>query len=368
MQHRVALAVAALCLVGAVGATASFASRAAAPKINPIFTYNKPDREQYLYDCAKKEGSVTLYSSASITDAIYKPAWAKLYPGVTLNTYVATTQLIPRLKQEEDAGHHNFDVLNDTIGNFGRDGKYFQPFWSPNMAKAQKGLASPYFLANAGFLFPGLYYNPNLISASDVPKTWKDLLKPQYTGKIYIGNDGTSPVVTGLLRKVYGKSYYEALAKQVRVQNVSGRGIADQIIAGTIPMGIEMSSAYYKLNHLNQGAPLLLQVMSPMYGSYSAASISKYTTHPCASMLLVDWLNSTAPDGAQPILNGLGVSSPYKGSDLVPFQVDGQLPQSKWNAYFGTDPELYKGLGFKNWAQAYAYWSKLYYKYFINGG
>jgi iron(III) transport system substrate-binding protein len=366
--RRYATLLAALGLMASVGVTASFAAKAPPKlKINPIFTYNKADRRAHLYACAKTEGSLTLYTSSSATDPSLKPAFQAAYPGVTLNTYVATTALVPRLVQEEDSGHHNFDVYNDTMGNMHRDSKYFQPFWSPYMSTVQPALTSPYFLGSNGFIFPGVYYNPNIVAPADVPKTWKDLLKPALKGKIYIGTDATAPIVTALLRRTYCVGYYQALAKQVHVVNTAGRGVADLVIAGTAPMGFEMSSSYYKTNHILQNAPLLLQVLNPMYGAYQASSISKYAPHPCAAMLYVDWL--TDPKGGGAVFNTLGNASPTKAAaaagTILPFNIPGQIPQSKWKITFQTSADLIKG--FKNYDQAYAAWTDLYNRYFING-
>jgi iron(III) transport system substrate-binding protein len=210
----------------------------------------------------------------------------------------------------------------------------------------------------------GVYYNPNLVSASDVPKTWKDLLKPQYKGKIYIGTDSTAPAFTAMLRREYGVGYYKQLAQQVRVVNVSGRGVADMIEAGTAPMGIDMSSSYYQRDHLAKNAPLLLQVINPMMGQFQASSISKYAPHPCAAMLLVDWLNNPKEGGK--VLTELGNAMPYKNSDTLPFQIAGQMAQSKWDIRAQTAPNQWKG--FKSYAQAYAAWTDLYNRFFIGGG
>ncbi|HWX09677.1 MAG TPA: extracellular solute-binding protein [Gaiellaceae bacterium] len=352
-------------LVGTVGITASFAAKAPPKlKINPIFTYNKSDREAHLYACAKTEGSVTLYTSSSATDTSLKPAFTAQYPGVAMNTYVATSPLVTRLTSEEDAGQHNFDVYNDALGNIERTSKYFQPFFSPYGKLTRTGLSTPWLLASNGYIMSGVYYNPNLVPASQVPKSWKDLLNPQYKGKIYIGTDSTAPAFTALLRRLYGTKFYRDLAQQVRVVNVSGRGVADLIEAGSAPMGIDMSSSYYQRDHIAKNAPLLLQVMNPMMGQMQASSISKFAPHPCAAMLLVDWLNN--PNEGGKILTSLGNAMPYKNSDTLPFSIDGQMPQSKWDIRQQTAPDSWKG--FKSYSQAYAAWTDLYTRYFVNGG
>ena len=222
-------------------------------------------------------------------------------------------------------------------------------------------------MASNGYLFNGVYYNPNLVSPGDVPKTYQDLLKPQYTGKIFMGVDTQAAIVTGLLGATFGRKYYLKLGEQVRVMNTSGRGVADQIIAGTVPMGLELSSSYYKRDFVDKGAPIRLQVLNPMWGTYQASSISKHTSKPCASMLLVDWLSSRAAKGAIPIFAQLGNALPFKGSDVIPFAIAGQLPQSKWDIKYQTSSQIRKKLGFKNWTQLYAYWSKQYAEHFING-
>jgi iron(III) transport system substrate-binding protein len=365
--RRYALLLGALSLLGTVGATASLAAKTppATPKlkINPIFTYNKADREAHLYACAKKEGAITLYTSSSATDASLKPAFEAQYPGIKMSTYVATSPLVTRLTSEEDAGKHNFDVYNDALGNIPRDKKYFQPFWSPYMAKVQPDLTSPWYLATNGYVMSGVYYNPNLVSPADVPKKWTDLLKPQYKGKIYIGTDSTAPAFTALLRRTYGVAYYRALANQVRVLNVSGRGVADLVIAGTAPMGIDMSSSYYQRDHIVKGAPLNLQVMNPMLGQFQASSISAKAPHPCAAMLLVDWYMN--PKQGSKVLSDLGNAMPFKNAAILPFEIAGQLPQSKWNVISQTSKHTWTG--FKDYYQAYNSWVDLYTRYFING-
>lgn len=365
---RIALFVGVVCSVGALGATASLAKTPPKPKtptlkINPIFLYNKPDREQHLYQCAKKEGSVTFYTSSSATDTSLKPAFEAQYPGVTMNDYVATSPLVTRLESEEDSGHHVFDVYNDAMGNITRDSKYFQPFWSPYMKLLQPDLVSPYFMASNGYIEVGVYYNPNLIPASQVPKTWKQLIEPQYAGKIYMGTDSTAPAFVALLRRTYGTAYYQQLAKTVRVVNVSGRGIGDLIEAGTAPMGIDMSSSYYERDHVQNNAPLLLQVLQPTMGQFQASSISKYAPHPCAAMLLVDWLNNPKEGGK--ILAALGNAMPYKSSPPLPFTIPGQTPPAKWNIIYQTSAHMWTG--FKSYSQAYNAWTDLFNRYFLNG-
>jgi iron(III) transport system substrate-binding protein len=357
-----------LAIGAALALTSVTAASAKAPpklKINPIFTYNKKDRTKHLYTCAKKEGKVVFYTSSSAVTSTLLPVWQKTYPGVTMEVFTSTT-LPTKIPQEAAAGQHNFDVFGDTLGNFGRDSKYFQPLWTPRETALRPYLSSPYYVAYAGFI-EGLVYNPNVTSPASIPHTWQDLLLPKWTGKLYMGIDTGTAGFIGLLDQTYGDSFVSQLAKQVRVQQTSGRGIADQVIAGTIPIGINVSSSYHKTNYIDKGAPLRWFPLDPVAGFYQAASIAKGAPHPCAAALLVDWLLSKT--GAQPTWKKLGNISPFKGERLMPYSLKDTSPPytipTKWNVVMTTNPAFSKG--YKNYQSALLDWQKLIQTDFLGG-
>jgi ABC-type Fe3+ transport system substrate-binding protein len=365
-RPRLSLSVLVAGAVAAMSVAVAFGAPAPPVKINPIFTYNKADRTAHLYACAQQEGKVVFYTSSSAATTTLLPAWQKTYPGVTMQVLVATADLPTKLKQEEDAGQHNFDVYGDTLGNLGRDQKYFQPIWTPRMGELRPFLSKPYYASYAGFL-EGMVYNPNVVGSGDVPRTWKDLLLPKWTGKVYMGIDTGTAGFVGLLNRIYGPAFIDQLAKQVRVQQVSGRAIADQVIAGTIPIGINVSSSYHKTNYVDKGAPLRWVPLDPVPGFFQAASISKNAQHPCAAALLVDWL--LAKDGAQPLWQSLGNVAPFKGAPLLPYNLVATSPPytipTKWNIYMTTNPSFFKG--FKNYQAALASWNTIIQTKFLGG-
>lgn len=365
-RGRIAVSLLAAAVAAAAFVAAASAKQAPPPKVGKIFAYNKPDREQYLYNCAKREGKVVFYTSSSATNRTFKPAFEKQYPGVTMETFVATAELPSKLMEEENAGRHNFDVYGDSLGNLGRDARYFQPIWTPRMKELRPHLSKPYYVAYSGFL-EGIAYNPNVLSTADVPRTWKDLLNPKWTGKVYMGVDVASASFIGLLNRIYGEAFVTQLAKQVRVQQVSGRAIADQIIAGTIPLGINISSSYHKTNYLDRGAPIRWVPLDPVPGYFTAASVSKHAPHPCAAALLVDWM--LAADGAQPLWTELGNVAPFKGAPMLPYNLRATSPAytipTKWNVYMTTNPSFYKG--HKNFQTALRTWQQTFQQKFLGG-
>ena len=278
-RRRLSGALIAVGLVAALSVPAASPKPAPPVKINPIFTYNKSDREQHLYQCAQQEGKVVFYTSSSAATTTLQPAFQKQYPGVSMSVLVATADLPTKLKQEEDAGQHNFDVYGDTLGNLGRDYRYFQPIWTPRQGEVRPYLSKPYYVAYAGFL-EGLVYNPNMIGSGDVPRTWKDLLQPKWAGKVYMGIDtGTAGFIGLLDRDLRRHVHRPAVEADPRPagQRPRDRRPGDR---RTIPIGINISSSYHKTNYLDRGQPLRWVPLDPVPGFFQAASISKNAPHP----------------------------------------------------------------------------------------
>lgn len=350
-------------LVVAGGATAA-KSKPAPLKVNPLFTNKGPDREAKLYECAKREGSVVFYNSSSNFDRLFQPVFEKKYPGVKMELFTATAELPTKLREEEDAGRHNFDVYGDTLGNFPRNAKYFQPIYTPRSGELRPYLSNAYYAAYAGFIM-GLAYNPNVLGVGDLPRQWKDLLQPKWTGKIYMGIDSSTAGTIGLLYRLYGEDFIAKLSKQVRVQQTTGRGIADLIEAGIAPLGLSVPVSYHQLDYLGRGMPYRWLPMEAVPGFFQAASISKHARHPCAAALLVDWLLAKE---TQPLWDARGSERPFKGQALIPFDLRGTSPPhsipSKWNVYMTSNPNFRKG--FDSYAEALAFWQSLIRKYFLS--
>ncbi len=55
--------------------------------------------------------------------------------------------------------------------------------------------------------FIGLGYNTNLIPKDRVPKSWEDLLKPEFKGKIAMTLSSTGDRVVGMMLKYKGMEY-----------------------------------------------------------------------------------------------------------------------------------------------------------------
>src|SRR5678815_2770541 len=121
------------------------------PTIADLAAYNKSDREQVLYEGAKKEGKLMWYTSLTGGPNTEAPkVFEAKYPGVKMEVYRGDSDaLISRILQESQAKRYLVDTIETTfpILKVMQDEKLLTPFSSPHLAqypdevkeKAEKG-------------------------------------------------------------------------------------------------------------------------------------------------------------------------------------------------------------------------------------
>lgn len=192
-------------------------------------------------------GKLTLYTSAVQTDVDgLKAAFNKKYPNIAVTIYRdGTEKVIAKLRAEQDAKSIQADVLliadAPTMENLKAD-KFLQPYKSPQAAAIPKDFveAEGYYTGTK-IINSGLAIN----TTTNLPKpaTWKDLLKPEYKGKLV----SPSPQYSGaaalnytvfLNSKDYGADFVKGLQKNgMSIVQANGDAL-NKIISGELPVGI----------------------------------------------------------------------------------------------------------------------------------
>ncbi|MDQ6905592.1 MAG: ABC transporter substrate-binding protein, partial [Chloroflexota bacterium] len=192
-------------------------------------------------------GKVTLYTSAVQTDADgLKAAFNKKYPNVAVTIYRdGTEKVIAKLRAEQDAKSIQADVLliadAPTMENLKAD-KFLQPYKSPFASALDKQFvdAEGYYTGTK-IINSGIAVN----TTANLPKpaTWKDLLKPEYKGKLV----SPSPQYSGaaalnyavfLNTTAYGADFVKGLQRNgMTVVQANGDAL-NKIISGEAPVGI----------------------------------------------------------------------------------------------------------------------------------
>ncbi|MEA5031015.1 MAG: ABC transporter substrate-binding protein [Sphaerochaeta sp.] len=208
---------------------------------------------------------VMLYSSLKDSQlAAIKEGFMKKYPNITMDYYTAGTgNVMTKLATEQQAGGISADIIwvGDPTNyiDFKEQG-LLMPYDSPAAASIPDKFKDPDRLyMSARLIMLGFVYNTNLVKGNSIPKTWEDLLKPEFKDYVAMTDPTTSGTtlftVAGLVQNPrYGWSYFEKLkANGVKLENGSS-GVVNKAAAGEYKVSIGVD--YIARTVMAQGATI----------------------------------------------------------------------------------------------------------------
>jgi ABC-type Fe3+ transport system substrate-binding protein len=294
---RAVYAVATLLLI--LHATPAFAQ---AP--HDILTYKWADRTQRLVEGARKEGQVVIYSALIVNQAMRPIAekFGKKYPFVKLAYWRADSEdITAKLSAEVRANNVVADVFEGTgVGEQVVEAGLALPYYTPAIEafpveyRDPNGMWTPTRLS-----YYSIAYNTRLAPADKVPKSYQDLLDPQWKGKMAwrIGSATGTPLFLTNLRLAWGeekaRAYFEKLKEQKIVNFGAGsaRTLVDRVIAGEYAIALNIF-AHHPLISKAKGAPVNSRLLDPTPSTAATMGVVKGLKHPHAAMLLIDYILS----------------------------------------------------------------------------
>lgn len=260
--------------------------------------------ESALYEAAKKEGSVVLYTSQFTAERAERAcmAFKEKYPGVGCSPVRASGSVtFQRVMQEIQAKSVQADVYStsdqsDLVEL--RSGGHLASFKPDNLANALKvvrDLSEPQGYWVVSNVAPvGIAYNTDLVSEDEAPRKWEDLSDPKWKGQIAIahpGFSGSANVWAVAMRDLYGWEYFEKLEKN---EPHIGRSIVDGynlVVSG------ERKIALAPINGTEEGAVLgrPVKAVYPEDGVFlppSASAVLSAAPRPNAARLFLNFLLS----------------------------------------------------------------------------
>ena len=169
------------------------ATAASAETIADIANLSGPDRTQRLIDGAKKEGVISLYSSAVTDDSnAIAGAFEKKY-GVKVQLWRGSSEdILRRAVTEHRGGRDDVDVA-ETAGTEMeglRREQLLQEISSPVFADLIPQAVAPHrpWVTSRLSIFTAAF-NTTLIQPEDAPKSYEDLTDPQWKGKLGVEAD-----------------------------------------------------------------------------------------------------------------------------------------------------------------------------------
>ena len=311
-----------------------------------LLKYTGADRQARIAEAARKEGTLTLYTTIAEKDlpSILKPFEAKY--GVKVNVWRAgTDKVLQRAVTETRAGRHDFDVVHfgsPEMEALSRE-KILHPVSSPVHADLMPGSLPAHKEWAATILSVWVQaYNTNQVKKEELPKTWQDLLHPKWKGKLGIeakNDDWFATVVQQLGGEQKGLAYFRELVAKNGISPRKGHTLLNNmVVSGEVPLALTLYN-YMPEQAKQKGAPIDWFAIEPAIARSNAVGISRNAQRPAAALLFYEYL--LGPEGQQALVSlnyvptNTQVASPLKGVKVISTDPIRSLDEAdKWSKLF----------------------------------
>jgi iron(III) transport system substrate-binding protein len=286
--------------------TAACGGSAPAEEASPVAelaAYEGADRLQRLIEGARREGELTIYTSAQTTDlGPVVEAFEKKY-GVKASIWRAGSEaVLNRALQEARAGRHTVDVVETNgpeLESMSRE-QILQKIKSPQHAD----LIAPAIRPHGEWVGTRLNvfvqaYNTKLVKKEELPKTWQDLTDPKWKGRLGIEAEDSDWLagIFGEIGEERGKKVFQQIVKTNGISNRKGHTLLTQLVAsGEVPLSLTVYN--YKAEQLRrEGAPIDWFTIGNAIARPNGVGVARRAPHPNAAILFYDF--ELSPEGQQ---------------------------------------------------------------------
>ena len=306
-----------------------------------------------LYERARKEGQVLVYSSFNAAEMVtLKNSFEKKYPGVKVeHLRLAGARLLQRILAEHQAGSDVADsvlIKGETMYVLGQKGLLakYDPLEDDKNA-IDKMFKHPENLWTTVYLgVHSIVYSTRRIASKDVPRRYTDLLKPQWKDKI--GVSTTKYIVTYALMDLYGKEKGMDFLKKLAAQNPAARAggtlIIELVGAGEFDLGFSVNADSVEAVKA-RGAPVdWARLDEPSYGDIHATGVLSKARRPNAARLFSNFLVSKEGQQKLAELNNVVVRKdvePKIALDRSKLRVIDPAEGNRLDYYMGLINELF---------------------------
>jgi iron(III) transport system substrate-binding protein len=277
------------------------------PDTSAVYLYKGADRDARLVAAAKKEGTLTFYTSMQTPESgPLAAAFEKKY-GVKVNLWRATSdQVLQRAVTEARGGRHTLDAIEmnapemEALAREEVVAEYFSPHvadlpaWAiPAHHKWHSDRANLWVVA----------FNTNKVKRADIPPDYEGFTDAKWRGKIGIETTDQDWMygIVNFLGEQKGMDLFRKLAALKPDMRLGHALLAELIAAGEVPVGLTTYSGNAD-SIKKKGGPIDWVAVEPIVGRPQAVAVAKTAPHPNAALLFADFVLS--PEG-QKLLNTL---------------------------------------------------------------
>jgi ABC-type Fe3+ transport system substrate-binding protein len=292
---------------------------------------------------AQREGQLLWYTT------LLEEAWGPIkqgfqqrYPGINVQVVRAAAPLnAKKVIDEHAAGAVRADLFDgSSTAGLLMARQLVQPYISPSASTIPAQFKDPDgHWTSTVLYYMTLGYNPAMIKPADAPKTWDDLLAPQWQGKMAWSAELAPTSAQGLVGNVLlsmgdeaGMAYLRRLSAQ-RIANIqiNPRRIVSMVARQDYPIGLQVM-VHHTVMAQREGQSVNWVRMEPLTATGNAIGIVKGGPHPNAARLMVDFILS---ESGQKLLKAADhIPSNRLVDSGFPFISPVQAAQNndKWNA------------------------------------
>ena len=245
---------------------------------------------------ARREGNVVFYGPLNINDSrMLAKRFEEKYPSIKVEILrMSAEPLLNRILTEDKAGRNTVDVINNTVIDALKKARLLQPYRSPEHTGYPNQFKDPEgYWASMNNNYYVLGYNSKLVSATEAPKDWWDLLNPKWKGKIGMDQEEFEWYAQSLdtWGREKAQKFHRALARQ-QINWRKGHTLISQLIAaGEFPLGIVYAHRVESMKKV--GAPIeWVKTTNPVFVAQSPVGLAAKARHPNAGKLYLDFILS----------------------------------------------------------------------------
>lgn len=288
-----------------------------------LATYQGEDRQQRLIAGAKQEGELLFYTTfpTEYANQLVEP-FEKQY-GIKVNHWRARSEIVLRkVLAEARAGSLNVDaitIIAPAAEALARENLLQEIHSAHHQDLVHSAVpAHREWVATLQHVFVQAY-NTSKVRKQELPRTYRDLLAPQWKGKLAIEADDhewMSSVIADM-GAAEGVRFFRDLVAGNGLSVRSGHPLLTNLVAsGEVPLALTVYQ-YSVEQAKKKGSPIDWFVIEPAVSIANGIGVARKAPHPHAALLFYDYV--IGPEG-QRILAKIGyvptnvrIESPVKG-------------------------------------------------------
>lgn len=266
-----------------------------------VAAYTGPDRTQKLIEGARKEGALSIYTSAQSDDmGPLVAAFEKKY-GVEVSVWRAGSEkVLQRAVTEAQANRFTVDVLETNgpeLESMHRE-KLLQAVKSPYLAELIPQAIRPHgeWVGTRLNVFVQAY-NTHLVKKNELPRKWEDLLDPRWKGRLGIEAEDSDWLagVIGELGEAKGVKLFKDIVAANGISVRKGHTLLTQlVVSGEVPLALTVYN--YKAEQFkSKGAPIDWFAIGDAIARPNGVGVARRAPHPHAAVLFYDF--EISPEG-----------------------------------------------------------------------